>query len=131
MWKKNLVVGKLKMLSNIYGFELVEIMPQYSSTIGNVQYGNQNTPDMIASSIEIARRGYKKFEKGWFWPKLDVDTLNEQWKQTLAEVKNWKEAHLKIKNLGLKYRVPLADTLSNAVSSQTCKQAKWKVYTFA
>ena len=130
VWKKNLVVDKLKMLGNVYGFELVEVMPQYSSTIGNVQYGDDRTPDMVAASIEIARRGFKKFEKGWFWPKLDVDSLNEQWKQTLAGIKDWKEAHQKIKNSGLKYRVPLLDCIQNAVSSQICKQAKWNVYAF-
>lgn len=130
VWKKNLVTNKLKMLANIYGFELVDVMPQYSSTIGNVQYGNETTPDMIASSIEIARRGFKKFEKGWFWPKLNIDELDERWKHTLLGVRDWKDAHLKIKNLGLKYRVPLIDCIQNAVSRQICKQAMWKVYAF-
>jgi hypothetical protein len=130
VWKKNLVVDKLKMLANVHGFELVEVMPQYSSTIGNVKYGNNSTPDMVASSIEIARRGFKKFEKGWFWTKLNIDVLDERWKHTLLGVKDWKEAHLKIKNLKLKYRVPLLDCIQNAVSRQICKQSMWKVYAF-
>ena len=83
VWNRNLVINKLKMLANIYNFELVEVNPAYSSFVGNLLYGNENTPDMIASSIEIARRGYKKFEKGWFYPEFNVDNLNEQWKQTL------------------------------------------------
>ena len=88
---------------------------------------------MVASSIEIARRGYKKFEKGWFYPNFNESSkkINEQWKQTLAGIKDWKEAHQKIKNSGLKYRVPLLDCIQNAVSSQICKQTKWKVYAFA
>jgi hypothetical protein len=28
---------------------------------------------MIAASIEIARRSYKKFEKGWIYPKIVSD----------------------------------------------------------
>ncbi len=130
VWKKKLVVDKLKMIVNVYGFELVEVMPQYSSTIGNVQYGNETTPDMVASSIEIARRGFKKFEKVWFYPKINIDELDERWKHTLLGVKDWKDAHLKIKNLGMKYRVPLIDCINNAGLSQICKQSKWKVYTF-
>ena len=83
VWNRNLVINKLKMLANIYNFELVEVNPAYSSFVGNLLYGNENTPDMVASLIEIARRGYKKFEKGWFYPEFNVDNLNEQWKQTL------------------------------------------------
>ena len=48
------------MLSVIYVYELVEVNPVYSSFIGNLLYGSENTPDMIASSIEISRRGFKK-----------------------------------------------------------------------
>ena len=84
IWNRNLVVNKLKLLSNIFGYELVEVNPAYSSFIGNLLYGNSTTPDMIASSVEIARRGYKKFSKGWFYPIFNVDNLNEQWKQTLS-----------------------------------------------
>ena len=78
VWNRNLVVNKLKMLSVIYSYELIEVNPVYSSFIGNILYGNENCPDMIASSIEIARRGYKKFEKGWFYPIFSIEYLNEQ-----------------------------------------------------
>lgn len=83
VWNRSLIVNKLKMLSNIYNFELVEVNPVYSSFIGNLLYGNNECPDMVASSIEIARRGFKKFSKGWFYPEFNVENLNEQWKQTL------------------------------------------------
>lgn len=83
VWDRNLIVNKLKMLSTIYNFELIEVNPAYSSFIGNILYGSNSTPDMIASSIEIGRRGYKKFQKGWFYLEFNVDDLNEQWKQTL------------------------------------------------
>ena len=83
VWNRSLIVNKLKMLANIYSFELIEVNPAYSSFIGNMCYGSNDCPDMVASSIEIARRGYKKFQKGWFYPEFNVDNLNEQWKQTL------------------------------------------------
>ena len=35
IWNRNLVVNKLKLLSNIFGYELIEVNPVYSSFIGN------------------------------------------------------------------------------------------------
>ena len=130
IWNRNLVVNKLKMLSVIYGYELVEVNPVYSSFIGNILYGNENTPDMIASSIEIARRGYKKFEKGWFYPIFSIEHLNEQWKQTLSGIEDWKSVFNQIKKSKLKYRFQLQDYLINAVFSKIYKQKKIKLYCF-
>ena len=130
IWNRNLVVNKLKMLSVIYGYELIKVNPVYSSFIGNLLYGSENTPDMIASSIEIARRGYKKFEKGWFYPIFSIEHLNEQWKQTLSGIEDWKSAFNQIKKSKLKYRFQLNDFISNAVFSKIYKQKKIKLYYF-
>ena len=130
VWNRNLFVNKLKMLSIIYGYELIEINPVYSSFIGNLLYGNENTPDMIASSIEIARRGYKKFQKGWFYPVFSIEHLNEQWKQTLSGIKDWKAAFQKIKKSKLKYRFQLLNFIQNAVFSKKYKQKHIKLYCF-
>ena len=62
-WERRLFVTKLKMLANLHKFNLVEVNPAYSSIVGNFAYGSENTPDMVAASIEIARRAYKKYEK--------------------------------------------------------------------
>ena len=128
VWNRLLIVNKLKMLSNIYNFELVEINPAYSSFIGNLLYGSSECPDMVASSIEIARRGYKKFEKGWFYPEFNVENLNEQWKQTLNLVKSWKELYQKVKESKLKYRFLL--DLNYAVFSKIHKQKNLSIYIF-
>ena len=45
VWCRNLVINKLKMLSNIHGYFITEINPAYSSFIGNILYGNEDTPD--------------------------------------------------------------------------------------
>ena len=128
--ERNLFVNKLKMLANIHKFEVVEVNPAYSSVVGNFAYGNENTPDMVASSIEIARRAYKKFEKGWFYPKFDISHINEQWKQTLCGVKSWKDLSLKVKEAKLKYRFRLSDYIGNAVFSISNKQKMWNAYIF-
>ena len=130
-WERTLFANKLEMLAGIHKFEIVEVNPAYSSIVGNFAYGNENTPDMVAASIEIARRAYKKFEKGWFYPKFNVETLDEQWKQTLAGVKTWKDLFLKIKESKLKYRFLLRDYISNAVFRISYNKQRWKCYVFA
>ena len=130
VWDRTLVTNKLLMLSNIYVYELVKVNPAYSSFIGNLVYGNSDTPDMIAASIEIARRGYKKYEKKWFYPVFNVERLDEQWKQTLTGVKDWKNAFLKIKNSKVKYRVLLNDVIQNAVFSKFNRKSKITIYSF-
>ena len=61
-----IVKSHLQTLCNTYGIEFIEVNAAYSSVIGNFQHGSETCPDPIAASIEIARRAYKKFEKGWF-----------------------------------------------------------------
>ena len=129
-WNRTLIVNKLTMLSNIYGYELVKVNPAYSSFIGNLIYGDKTTPDMVAASIEIARRGFKKYEKNWFYPVFNIECLDEQWKQTLAGVKDWKNAFLKIKNSKVKYRVLLNDITQNAVFSKFNRKSKITIYSF-
>ena len=130
-WERRLFVTKLKMLANLHKFELVDINPAYSSIVGNVAYGNENTPDMVAASIEIGRRAYKKFDKGWFYPRFNIQFRDEQWKQTLGPVDDWKGLFSKIKETGLKYRFLLMDYLQNAVFSKNYIQKCYSIYTFA
>ncbi len=130
VWDRALVSNKLMILSNIYGYELVKVNPVYSSFIGNLIYGDDTTPDMVAASIEIARRGYKKYEKNWFYPVFDIECLDERWKQTLTGVENWKNAFLKIKNSKVKYRVLLNDIVQNAVFSKFNRKSKVTIYSF-
>lgn len=130
-WERRLFVTKLKMLANLHKFNLVEVNPAYSSIVGNFAYGNENTPDMVAASIEIARRAYKKFDKGWFYPRFNIQFRDEQWKQTLGPVENWKDLFRKIKESKLKYRFQLLDYIQNAVFSKNYMQKCFSIYTFA
>lgn len=130
-WERRLFVNKLKMLANLHKFNLVEVNPAYSSIVGNFAYGSKNTPDMVAASIEIARRAYKKFEKRWFYPRFNIQFRDEQWKQTLGPVDDWKALFSKIKETGLKYRFLLRDYVQNAVFSKNYIQKCYTIYTFA
>ena len=130
-WERRLFVNKLKMLANLHKFNLIEVNPAYSSIVGNFAYGSENTPDMVAASIEIARRAYKKFDKGWFYPRFNIQFRDEQWKQTLGSVEDWKGLFAKIKETGLKYRFLLRDYIQNAVFSKNYIQKCYSIYTFA
>lgn len=70
-WDRCLFESKLKMLSKLHGYEFIEVNAAYSSIVGNIMYSNDVTPDMVAASIEIARRGFKKYQKSWFYPDFD------------------------------------------------------------
>lgn len=130
-WERRLFVNKLKMLANLHKFNLVEVNPAYSSIVGNFAYGSERTPDMVAASIEIARRAYKKFDKGWFYPRFNIQFRDEQWKQTLGPVDDWKALFQKIKESKLKYRFQLLDYIQNAVFSKNYIQKCYNIYTFA
>jgi len=114
VWNRSLIVNNLKKRCNIYEIELVEVNPAYSSFVGNVQYGNEsNCPDMVASSIEIARRGQFKYRKDWFYPiKKNVDSLRNLWKEDLDWSSfGWKELFSLAKESKLKYRFSLNENL--------------------
>ena len=112
-WNREVTLNNLKVLTSTYGIELIEVNPIYSSFVGNIEYGNSTTPDMIASSIEIARRGYKKFSKGWFYPTLNLEKVRNkfnQWKEEIySNIENWKELYDKVKKSGMRYRFQLSE----------------------
>lgn len=110
-WNRNKLINNLNKRCNISGIEFVEVNPVYSSFIGNVLYGKQY-PDMVASSIEISRRGFHKWQKNWFYPKLiEVNDLSNLWKEEKDLIyKNWIELFNVItKTLKLNYRSSLND----------------------
>ena len=67
-----IVKSHLQTLCNTFGVELVEVNATYSSIIGNFVHGSETCPDMVAASIEIARRAYRKFQKGWIYPSYEI-----------------------------------------------------------
>lgn len=134
VWDKGLFETKLKILSKLHGYEVVEINPCYSSIIGNIIYGSENCPDMVASSIEIARRGFKKYQKAWFYPNFrkSMNQLNEQWKQTLIDIsaKDWKDLFSWLKESKIKYRISLDKCKIFKVLSLNCKKSRVNLISF-
>ena len=112
-FRYSFVKSHLNTLCNVYGVELIEVNAAYNSIIGNFKHGSESCPDMIAASIEIARRAYKKFEKGWIYPKIVNNqriqqVLGNQWKEELRlDYMSWKGLSGIIKKSKLKYRFQL------------------------
>ena len=121
-FRYSFVKNHLTTLCSVYGVELIEVNAAYSSIIGNFRHGSDTCPDMIAASIEIARRSYKKFEKGWIYPKIVNNqriqqVLGNQWKKELMlDYMSWKGLSGIIKKSKLKYRFQLQPL--NAVFSK-------------
>ena len=130
----NIIKSHLETLCNTFGVEFIEVNAAYSSIIGNFIHGSNNCPDMVASSVEIARRAYKKFEKGWIYPRVIStqrykEVLGNQWKEELElAYMSWKGLSGKIKESKLKYRFQLNP--SNAVFSKTYLKKSIIVYNF-
>ena len=49
----------LKKLCKLDKIKVLEVIPNYSSFIGNLVYRKEKLPDFVLSSIEISRRGYE------------------------------------------------------------------------
>ena len=130
----NIVKQHLQTLCNTYGVELVEVNAAYSSIIGNFRHGSDKCPDPVAASIEIARRAYHKFQKGWFQPTFVKkerikQVLGTQWKDELElGYMCWKGLAGKIKELKLKYRFQLNPL--NAVFSKNHVKGHTIMYGF-
>ena len=133
-FRYSFVKSHLQTLCNVYGVEMVEINAAYSSIIGNFIHGSDNCPDMVAASIEIARRAYHKFQKGWIYPKIVKDqriqqVLGNQWKEELAlDYMSWKGLSGIIKKSKLKYRFQLQPL--KAVFSKTYINSCISVYNY-
>lgn len=133
-FRYSMVKQHLQLLCSTFGVEMTEVNAAYSSIIGNFVHGDERTPDMVAASIEIARRSYHQFRKGWFQPDFVsksrlMQVLGNQWKEELGKgYQSWKGLGAEIKKSKLKYRFPLK--AENAVLSTRHKNAFTYVYAF-
>jgi IS605 OrfB family transposase len=105
VWKRRLFVNQLVKRCKLLGIRVKLVNAAYSSFIGNL---TNELPDPISAAKEVSRRGYS----GVFYPPylIKQSQLN-QWKKEIGiqfdKVVSWKECYNLIKNLKLKYRVPI------------------------
>ncbi len=106
IWHRTLTTNLINKYCNILGIEKIGIIPAYSSFIGNIQH---TYFDPISASIEIARRGTVKYDKGnSIFPVLsdkDKDTMCLLGLDVPCDtVLNWKNALGLFATSGLRYR---------------------------
>ena len=99
----------IRMLSK-YG-KVVEVNAAYTSTIGNIM--NDQYPDPIAASMEVARRGIEsrvvKGSNAFYPPMVSHSKLQNRWKEEeVPEFETWIELHNWLKT-GVRYRVPIPE----------------------
>ena len=125
-WNKNLFRNQLVKRLKFYDIKFYEVLPQYSSFIGNLLFRSLRLPDQILSSIEMNRRTFMfvgkfiKFDKSInrddkiLFPsfcsnKKVVSISLEEIGYNPNRTENWKDLYGKIKTLEIRYRVSLAE----------------------
>ena len=120
-WCRNRFCNILKKLCKLDKIKILEVIPNYSSFIGNLVYRSEKLPDFVLSSIEISRRGYefnhqyilkdKEQKKNIVFGNFDEDKV--VYIQSLEELNiseqfsSFKELYDKVKKSKVRYRFPL------------------------
>jgi hypothetical protein len=116
MWCRDILEKNLTKRLRISGVKLIGIPAAYSSYVGNLLH--REYPDMIAASIELNRRAFLIHARKTFalFPSFtqsvgaliqSLEELGLEASKLISKVNGWKDLCGKIKNLGLRYRVPL------------------------
>ena len=120
-WCRNRFCNIIKKLCKLDKIKILEVIPNYSSFIGNLVYRNEKLFDPVLSSIEISRRGYefnhqyilkdKDKNKNIVFGNFDEDRV--KYTQSLEELgvnetfSSFKELYDKVKKSKVRYRFPL------------------------
>jgi hypothetical protein len=106
LWHREFTQKLIQKYCNTLGIEKVSVIAAYSSFVGNIQHEDF---DPISASLEIARRGIVKYNKGSsMFPPLhsqDVDTMYRLGLDVPRDsVRSWKQAFGHFAASGLRYR---------------------------
>ena len=120
-WCRNRFCNILKKLCKLDKIKILEVIPNYSSFIGNLVYRKEKLPDFVLASIEISRRGYefnhqyilkdKEIKKNIVFGNFDEDKV--VYTQSLEELSiseqfsSFQELYDIIKKSKARYRFPL------------------------
>ena len=114
LWHRSLSAKLIDKYCNKNGVIKIEIEPQYTSFIGNIEH---QFIDPVNASIEIGRRGMFKYKKEKFFPEFNVDTIVNAMSRLnksrdvsyLKDCTNWKEMYRNVQKSGLRYRAAMDD----------------------
>ena len=134
-WCRNRFCNILKKLCKLDKIKILEVIPNYSSFIGNLVYRSEKLPDFVLASIEISRRGYefnhqyilkdKEQKKNIVQGNFDEDKV--VYVQSLEELgideipSSFQELYDIIKKSKTKYRFPLEQCSMMVFSKNSIK----------
>ncbi|EPY8037491.1 hypothetical protein ACXG0S_002074 [Campylobacter coli] len=143
-WCRNILVSQIKKMNCLYKIRTLQVLPQYSSFIGNLVYRVHQLPDYVLASIEIGRRGYefyhqyilkdKKMEKNIIFGNYEKD--KNLYYLSLEEIgiresfNSFMEMYSFIKNSKTRYRVSLDDIDSSRVFRKLFIKSYTEFYNF-
>ena len=137
IWHRTITEWQIEKRCVMFGIQLIDVIPCYTSFIGNIMYDNF---DATNAAIEICRKGMFKFEKGLFYPPITgtiSDTMsrffeyqNIQLKprdaQIFKECKTWDKLFRIATDNGLRWRWDW-DKVEKACTIFSINSAKSKV----
>ena len=143
-WCRNRFCNIIKKLCKLDRIQILEVIPNYSSFIGNLVYRKEQLFDPCLSSIEISRRGYefvhqyiikdKEIEKNIIFGNFEKD--KEVYEQSLEELgvdfsfETFQELYSQIKKSKVRYRFPLESCKNLAVFSKNSIRDYQTLYKF-
>ena len=143
-WCRNRFCNIIKKLCKLDKIKILEVIPNYSSFIGNLVYRKEQLFDPCLSSIEISRRGYefvhqyiikdKEIEKNIIFGNFEKD--KEVYEQSLEELgvdfsfETFQELYSQIKKSKVRYRFPLESCKNLAVFSKNSIRDYQPLYKF-
>ena len=134
-WCRNRFTNIIKKLCKLDKIKILEVIPNYTSFIGNLVYRSEKLPDFVLASIEISRRGYefnhqyilkdKEIKKNIVQGNFDEDKV--VYTQSLEELgiseqfSSFKELYDIIKKSKTRYRFPLEQCSMMVFSKNSIK----------
>lgn len=119
VWNRNLFVQQLTKHIQSSSTTFIEVLPQYTSFIGNLVYRQEHLPDECLSSIEIGRRGLEFTNQYIFNRRLQQKTIVfpeiesvksrivlslEELNIDVPDLNNWTALYSAVKKSKQKYR---------------------------
>ena len=137
-WNRNSFLNIIYKQCDLYKIKCIEVLPDYSSFMGNLVYRDERLPDPCLASIEISRRGFefyhqyilKDFEKNKNIIFNNSACAKHKIMQSLEELNYgdaWtglKDLYYKLKNRNCKYRFPINDAFKHHDRSFSKKHIK-------
>ena len=124
IWNRNLLTQQLTKHINSSSTTFIDVLPQYTSFIGNLVYRQEQLPDECLSSIEIGRRGFeftnqyifkrRSQQKNIVFPDLEsvksrIVLSLEELNIDVPDLNNWTALYSAVKKSKQKYRFSSSD----------------------